>query len=286
MTLHHRRHREFCDSRPRALHPPQLPRIHHGPAKWLLTADERALAVERIARDRVSDQESDRSVRYGLKFAARDFRTCVFALMLCSNHTAYGFNNFYPSIAQGFRLGSRLGSDTVTLLLTAPPYLAGAPLSFLATYFSDSSRERGFHIAVPMLVTIVGFAISVGIAISVGTLNVAARYFASFLYITGCFAANMIVFSWAASTLNQTPEKRACTATVVNPLAQLGNIWSPYFFRPRDGPRYFMAILLMMAFSVISIVCCVVVKTVLKRDNEKLRREANAEGRVANLFTL
>ena len=73
---------------------------------------------------------------------------------------------------------------------------------------------------------------------------------------------------------------------VVNPLAQLGNIWSLYFFRLKDGPHYFIVILLMMAFSVISIVCCVVVKIVLKWDNEKLRREAKVEGRVANLFTL
>lgn len=93
--------------------------------------------------------------------------------MLCSNHTAYGFNNFYPSIVQGFRLGS----DTVTLLLTAPTYLVGALFSFLAAYSSDRGRERVFHTAVPMLVAIVGFAISVG------TLNVAARYFASFSYI-------------------------------------------------------------------------------------------------------
>ena len=129
--------------------------------------------------------------------------------MLCSNHTAYGFNNFYPSIVQGFRLGS----DTMTLLLTAPPYLVGVLLSFLTAYSSDHSRERGFHVAVPMLVAIVGFAISVG------RLNVAARYFASFLYIRGCFAANAIVFSWTALTLNQTPEKRTCAATMVNLLA-------------------------------------------------------------------
>ena len=112
------------------------------------------------------------------------------------------------------------------------------------------------------------------------------RYFALFLYITGCFVANAMVFSWAASTLNQALEKRACAAAMVNLLAQLGNIWSPYFFELGDGPRYIMAMLLMMAFSVISIVCCVVMKTVLKRDNERLRREAEAEGRVANLFTL
>ena len=112
-----------------------------------------------------------------------------------------------------------------------------------------------------MLVAIVCFAISAG------TLSVAARYFALFLYITGCFVANAMVFSWAASTLDQVLEKRAYAAAMVNLLAQLGNIWSPYFFGPGDGPRYVVTMLLMITFLVISIVCCVVMKTVLKRDN-------------------
>ena len=113
--------------------------------------------------------------------------------MLCANHTAYGFNNFFPTIVRGFHLGS----NTVTLVLTAPPYLVGAAVSFLAAYSSDHRNERGFHIAVPMCVAVVGFIISVA------TLNVIARYVASFLYISGCFSANAMVYSWAASSLNQ-----------------------------------------------------------------------------------
>lgn len=113
--------------------------------------------------------------------------------MLCANHTAYGFNNFFPTIVRGFNLGS----NTVTLVLTAPPYLIGAAVSFLVAYSSDIRNERGYHISVPMCVAIVGFLISVV------TLNVSARYVASFLYISGCFSANAMVYSWAASSLNQ-----------------------------------------------------------------------------------
>jgi len=196
--------------------------------------------------------------------------------MLCSNHTAYGFNNFFPTILKGFKLGS----NTKTLILTAPPYLVGAVISFLVAISSDRNNERGFHIAAPMAVAGIGFIISVA------TLNVPARYFASFLYTSGAFSANAMVYSWAASTLNQSPEKRACATALINLLSQLGNIWSPYFFPSTDGPRYVMAMLLMMGFSILSIFCCVTMKLLLRKDNEKLRREGEETARPVNLYTL
>jgi hypothetical protein len=91
-----------------------------------------------------------------------------------------------------------------------------------------------------------------------------------------------MVFSWASSTLNQTPEKRACATAIINLLSQLGNIWSPYFFPSSDGPRYIKANLLMMAFSALSIVTCVVMKFMLTKANRKLRET----GENVNLFTL
>lgn len=181
-----------------------------------------------------------------------------------------------PRIVEAFGFGSR----TVTLALTAPPYLVGAAVSFLVAYSSDRENERGYHISVPMFVAVIGFAISVA------TLNVPARYFAAFLYCSGAFAANSMVYSWAASVLNQTPEKRACATAIVNLLSQLGNIWSPYFFPSSDSPRYIMAMLLMMGFSILSIVCALVLKIVLKRANVKLLEEGERTGRSVTLYTV
>jgi hypothetical protein len=126
--------------------------------------------------------------------------------MLCSNHTAYGFNNFFPTIMKGFEWGG----TTKTLLLTAPPYLVGAVVSFLVAFSSDHNNERGYHISVPMAVAMTGFIISVA------TLNKPARYFAAFLYTSGCFSANAMVYTWAAATLNDSPEKRAAATAMVN----------------------------------------------------------------------
>ncbi|KAJ0272619.1 hypothetical protein COL940_010347 [Colletotrichum noveboracense] len=251
---------------------PDFPGQKSGVAKWLLTDKEQKVAVERIRRDRVLLPEADSSVWNGLKLAVKDARTWVFVVMLTANHSAYGFNNFFPTIVKGFKLGN----NTLTLILTAPPYLLATVVAFLTAFSSDRRKERGFHISVPQGVACIGFIISVS------TINNAARYVAAFLYICGCFSSNAIVFSWASSTLNQTPEKRACATAIINLLSQLGNIWSPYFFPSTDSPRYVMANLLMMASSALSIVTCAIMKVMLTRANKKLK----VEGRDTNLFTL
>lgn len=196
--------------------------------------------------------------------------------MLCSNHSAYGFNNFYPSIVRGFHLGSR----TITLVCTAPPYLLGTVISFAIAFSSDRKKERGWHISLPLCVAIIGFIITVA------TLNVPARYFASFLYIGGCFGSNAIVYTWASATLNETPAKRACATAIVNIMSQMGNIWSPYFFRPQDADRYVLAMILMMAFSALSVMTCMFMKWDLRRANKKLQEAGEGSGRAVNLYTL
>lgn len=57
---------------------PDFPESDTGSTKWLLSNEERELAVERILRDQVSNQESDHSVFYGLKLTVKDYRVWVF----------------------------------------------------------------------------------------------------------------------------------------------------------------------------------------------------------------
>lgn len=217
---------------------PELPESTTGSQKWLFSAEQLAVARDRIARDRVA-QESDRSLWFGFKLALTDYRTWTFGLVLIANHAAYGFNYFYPSIVKGFNLGNNI----VTLVLTSPPYLVGAAASFFISWSSYRRNERSLHIAIPMCLSITGFIISVA------TVNSPARYAASFRYVVGSFAANGLVYSWAASVLNQTPEKKAVATSLINVLPQLGNIMSPYFFRSQDEPRHHLALILLIVFA-------------------------------------
>ncbi|GAB7336603.1 hypothetical protein MBLNU13_g09856t2 [Cladosporium sp. NU13] len=255
---------------------PDFPESSTGSVTWLFSSAERAVAVERMRREKPSSSEEEKhSVWYGLNLAVGDYRTWIFVVMLIANHTAYGFNYFYPSIVKGFDLGS----STITLVLTAPPYLLATVCALCVAYSSDRLGERGWHISIPMLIAAVGFIISAA------TLNIGVRYFASFLLICGCFSANAGVFSWASSTLNQSPEKKSAAVALINLLSQLGNIWSPYFFRPRDATRYLLAMLLMMAFAFLSVGTVFAMKWSLRKANKKILESYEGSTERPNLYT-
>lgn len=57
---------------------PDFPESTTGSQKWLLTDKERQVAIQRIALDRVSLPETDRSVWHGLGLAVKDVRTWIF----------------------------------------------------------------------------------------------------------------------------------------------------------------------------------------------------------------
>lgn len=125
---------------------------------------------------------------------------------------------------------------------------------------------------VPMCVTVVAYIISAA------TLNNAARYFASFMYIGGSFSANPLLATWIATTLGRTPEKRATGIGVCNVFSFFGNLVSPYFFPISDEPRYLMAMLIMCAFSATTIACILYMKWHLIRENRKLKEAADRDG--------
>lgn len=57
---------------------PDFPESATGSVTWLLTKEEREVAVERMQRDRTSTGEEKHSVWYGLKLAVTDYRTWIF----------------------------------------------------------------------------------------------------------------------------------------------------------------------------------------------------------------
>lgn len=274
-----------------------------GSTKWLFTEYERHIAVERMRRDFISVEDDNLSLLRGLKASVIDPKVWLFvsyvlwhhvnnlyfekrlghianltkqALMLCANQTAYGFNYFYPSIVEGFDLGTR----TITLVCTAPPYIVGAIVAYLIAWSSDRMGERGWHIALPIIVATVGFIISVSV------LSIPARYCASFLYISGVFGANATLYGWAASSVSNTLEKKACATAIINVIGQFGSIWSPYFFNSNDAPRYTTAMLLLMAFCVLEALLCFAMKFLLRKENKKILERFDGYGAAPNLYTL
>lgn len=188
---------------------------------------------------------------------------------------AHGFNNFYPTIVAGIGMGSRIK----TVLLTAPPFFMTAVVSVLVAFHSDYRKERGWHMSIPLSVTLVGYIISAA------TLHKGARYFASFLYIGGSFSANPLLTTWIATTLSRTPEKRATAIAFCNVFGFFGSLVTPYFFPSTHGPRYLMAMLLMGAFTATTASGILFMKWWLTRENRKLKETADRDGTIYVPFT-
>ncbi|OTB16924.1 hypothetical protein K445DRAFT_316447 [Daldinia sp. EC12] len=226
---------------------------------WL-NDEERKLIRARIERDKMSDALGKSSTWEGFKQAFKDRRTWLFCFMQMFHLSACSFNAFFPTVAK--TLGY---DDTVTLLLTCPPFVLAGIGSVLLGWSSGRLNERTWHITATLSIAIIGFVIAAS------TLNTAARYVACFVFPVGAFSANSVVVGWASSTLSQTEEKRAVVLAITNVFGHIGYIYGAYLWPDSDEPRYGIGFGASAGFAVLSIGCAWVIRTLLIQENRKIR---------------
>jgi predicted MFS family arabinose efflux permease len=159
--------------------------------------------------------------------------------------------------------------STTALLLTAPPYFASGLLGILLAWSSGHFNERTWHITAGLCLAVVGFVISCA------TLDLAARYTATFLYATGAYSVGSVILGWVSNTLSQTPEKKSVAYALVNVTANLAYIYCAYLWPSSDNPKYMLGFSSMVAFAVGSIVCAWGMRIWLKRLNKEIRESEN-----------
>ena len=114
----------------------------------------------------VGDEEQTESGQmHGFYMAMGDWKVWWLAFALTSMVVSLSFNAFFPTLSATMGYNS-----TVTLLLCAPPWIFSTIVAFIACRHSDVTGDRFYHIAVPLLLGIVGFVIATS------TMNTAARY--------------------------------------------------------------------------------------------------------------
>ena len=106
----------------------------------------------RLQNENAGIEDTDpKSLTWGVKQAIRDPKLYMFVVLQMSLITAQSFNNFFPSI-----VGTLGYNDTITLLLTAPPYFAAFICSLCISFHAAHKQERGLHIAIPLLFSLLG----------------------------------------------------------------------------------------------------------------------------------
>ncbi|KAH7001142.1 major facilitator superfamily domain-containing protein [Ilyonectria destructans] len=232
--------------------------------RWL-SEEERKLAHARVAMDTVQIK-TNTTTWAGLIEALRDPRLWVLIFMQHFHMAASNFKNFFPTIVGTLGFGRN-----ATLALTCPPYIISGIVCIAWAANSGRMNERTWHITIAKAIAVIGFILACT------TVNVGARYFAMCVFATGVYACNSVILGWVASTCGQTKEKKAISLAIVNTIATLGPIYTPYLWPTSDAPKYTIAMSTSAAFSATSALLAWVMRWMLIRENRKIRQLNNEE---------
>ncbi|KAG4440833.1 hypothetical protein IFR05_003705 [Cadophora sp. M221] len=204
-----------------------------------LAPAEKKFMIDRINNDRgdaVEDQVTTRRILHHLK----DWRLYFWSFnLMASTLPGYAYSYFLPVI-----LKRGMGYSTAqSQLLSAPPYVLAAIMTFTSGYLGDKYHIRGPLIAVHQLVTAVGMLIT-----AYGGSN-AARYF-----------DNITSHS-----------KRAVAAATCMMGGGLGGIFASVAFKQTESPKYTTGIFVTLATSLTSILLVGIMDFHFWRCNKKAR---------------
>ncbi|CAG8979848.1 hypothetical protein HYALB_00002620 [Hymenoscyphus albidus] len=234
-----------------------LPDFPHD-TKWL-TPEERLLATQRMVEDTAGGEEAS-GVFEGLKQAGMDPCVWMFAFMAHMHLAANGFKNFFPTVVE--TLGY---NQTITLVLTCPPYLIAGFFTIGVSWLSGKLNERTWHITVSKAVAIVGFVLGAV------TTNLGVKYFSMIVFCIGTYAVNSLILGWVGSTCGQSKEKKAAAIGIVSTVMNASFVWTPYLWNKADAPQYQPAMFSSAAFSAATAATAWAVKIVMMRRNKQLK---------------
>ncbi|KAI0356827.1 MFS general substrate transporter [Trametes cingulata] len=235
-----------------------------------LTPQERSYVVNRLKYDNSSVGEEEHFEWRQLWETVFDWRVLVCCLINMSVIApVFGITLFLPSIINGF------GFDTVTSqLLSIPPYVLATVTVIVWSKWSDILKMRSPFIFAGLLLGLVGFAINAA------NVSIGAKYFGTFLAVTGSYAGFPGNISWLGNnTVGQ--YRRAVAIAMQVTFANVGGTIACNIYRERDAPRYLLGHGIELGFVSMGLVLLPVMVTTYMRGNARkdaLQRDMQERG--------
>ncbi|TFK44848.1 major facilitator superfamily domain-containing protein [Crucibulum laeve] len=191
-----------------------------------LNEEQTKMVLERVEADRgdsVPDQITGRKILSHMS----EWTLWAFALMfLSSTMPAYAIGFFITIILR------TMGYDiTMSLILTAPPYVFAAISCYFFAWLSDKTKMRALWLATQNVICIIGLVIT-----AYAKPN-GARYFGLFLVNAGASGCIPGVLAYAANNITSHSKRSVQTATVIA-AGGIGGIFATTVYRQQDFPRY------------------------------------------------
>ncbi|TFK86321.1 MFS general substrate transporter [Polyporus arcularius HHB13444] len=196
-----------------------------------LTPPEREYLLHRLMYDNSSVGEEQHFEWRHIREAVLDWQVWMLAIINMINSIAvYGITLFLPSIINGFGFDA-----TISQLLSVPPYVV-----------ANHIKKRSPFVIAGLLLCFVGYAINVA------DVSVGAKYFGTFLVVTGGYSGYPAITAWLPNNLAG-HYKRGVGIAMQLSFSSFGGIISSNIYRTQDAPRYILGHALEMGFMAIAL---------------------------------
>ena len=206
-----------------------------------------------------SDAEAKVTTWQGFKLAVKDEKMWMVCGQVSFLIIACGIINFFPTIVATLNF-----NRTITLCLTAPPYVLAVPATYFWARHADKTGERSYHVGIPLCLAMISFIIPVA------TTNFGARYFAMVLMMPSLLTTYVLMITWMSNSCPRPPAKRAVSIALMIGLSNSPYAWTPFLYPASDGPRYVKAMSCNIAALALALSLVVLLRMRLMRLNKKI----------------
>ncbi|KDR68722.1 hypothetical protein GALMADRAFT_231048 [Galerina marginata CBS 339.88] len=225
-----------------------------------ITEEQRKMVLDRVQADR-GDSVPDKMTWDKLFTHLKDPLLWAFAAMfLASTMPAYAIGFFITIILRGMGY-----SETLALILTAPPSAFAAVSCFFFAWLADRTRMRAIWMVVQNLICITG------LLLAAYSQSNPVRYFGLFLVNAGATGCVPAVLAYSANNITSHTKRAVQTATIIA-AGGVGGIMATTVFRQQDFPRYVNGMWATIGLQILMMILLGVTTFVFKRRN-RLRRE-------------
>lgn len=219
---------------------------------------ERDLAVWRIESEAgAAEGTENESVLRGFAKALSDPKLILLIFCNMLSQVQGSIANYFPTLIKALNF-----SSTVSLLLTAPPYVLAGAVYYGIMFYSD--RKNTVY---PIILLCAAIA-TVMYTIPMGTSNVGARYFAMMILPFASVGPQLLLYKTINLHLARPVSKRAAASALVNAIGGTSNIWASYlYYQP---PHFFAAFGTMMGCALLLCATITIYRWLVLRDNKRL----------------
>ncbi|GAM90435.1 hypothetical protein ANO11243_084780 [Dothideomycetidae sp. 11243] len=165
--------------------------------------------------------------------------------------------NYFPTLV------ASLGySKTISLLLTAPPYILAGFVYYGIMFYSDRKNK-----VYPLIMCCISIAIAMYI-IPISTTNVGARYFSMMMLPFSSVGPQILLYKTINLHLARPVTKRAAASALVNVIGGTSNIWASYLYYAK--PHYYAAFGTLMGCAVLFAGTITLYRALVLRENRRL----------------